>query len=496
MNLQTTMGIARRAAMTPVMVATLLVLLTTWHSWHELWWRWFSPDDPFSHGWLIGSIAIILLASTTARMDFTDTKPAYIGILPLAGLAAGCHLFNLVSIASLQMALLPLLLLFAYWLVLGWNLTRKLLFPVLFLYFAVPVWAPVTMILQAITTHINGFLLGLGGISFAIDGNQITIPVGTFEVAGGCSGLKYFLTSSSLAALYSYLYLPRNRSRAILLLSAVLLAMLTNWIRVFVIVLVGYFTDMKHPLIKDHNNFGWLLYAASLVPFYFIAHKLTPSALPAAESLHLDRPVGWRGNTVPTLVAALVLGALFGIYLGVERFSAPAIPEWKLDGLTRMPFERQSHWQPEIHGSNAVRMARYAVPGSGTPVLLEQYQFGQPWKDEIKDYRDNYFPDPWQVLQQQSETVDGLGSISVTEIGRRNSRRHVIVLHWFTIDTTSVPSPLKAKLLQAKELASLRYGAALSFLSAPCEIRCDITRKRLLDLLPRLRLINDADSGQ
>src|SRR5690554_8110709 len=70
------------------------------------------------------------------------------------------------------------------------------------------------------------------------------------------------------------MYLSRFRSRLMLFGLGVVFALVANWIRVFVIIYMGYKTNMQSSLIDDHDNFGWWVFAGTLVPLYFIARRL------------------------------------------------------------------------------------------------------------------------------------------------------------------------------------------------------------------------------
>ena len=473
---------------TPVLAMTVLVIAGFWLSWAELGMRWINPDNPFSHGWLIAGISLFQICAVAINLDYSQSRPAYWMLLPLAALGGLCHILNLISIQSGQMALLPLILVCCYWLVLGWNQAKQFVFPAFLLYFAIPIWTPVLLALQSITVHVNGFLLNLGNISFTIDGDLITIPVGTFEVEGGCSGLKYFLTSCSLAALYSYWYIPKWRSRLLLGGVAISLAMLTNWIRVFVIVLVGYYTDMKSPLIKDHNNFGWLLYAASLVPFYFVANRLTPAPEKKLPRVRLAAGINGR-NFIPVIAATVLMTLMFAGNQGIKTGSHPLYPTWK---LTDLPPDNGATpgWTPQVFDAATRSNQRFIAPGFSAPLMLTQFQFAEPWYYEIKDYRDDYFPAPWQMLSQSLIDLPGVGKVNSVEVGRAGTRQKWVVLYWYTVSHQTTTSPLKAKILQAGELLSLRYGAALTFLSTACDSNCAGVRKRLIAQSDRLKHID------
>ena len=64
---------------------------------------------------------------------------------------------------------------------------------------------------------------------------------------------------------------------------ALLLAMLTNWLRIFIIVLAGHLSDMQHHLVTDeHYSFGWYMFAGMMVLFFLVVRRWPAGAAPAA----------------------------------------------------------------------------------------------------------------------------------------------------------------------------------------------------------------------
>ena len=201
-------------------------------------------------------------------------KPAWFGLVLMLGSSVLWLLAYYASIEAIQQLLLPWIIwLFCYSL-LGWNLAKQVAFPIGFLYFAIPFWDVFTVPLQYITTDVNGFLLSLVGVEAHIEDVFVTLSVGKFEIAGGCSGLRYLIISITLTTLYSYLNYTRAKSTIVLIISGILMALIANWVRVFIIILAGYATNMEHSLVNEHDHFGWLVFAITLIPLFFLAHKL------------------------------------------------------------------------------------------------------------------------------------------------------------------------------------------------------------------------------
>jgi len=130
-----------------------------------------------------------------------------------------------------QIVLVPLILggMAVLW---GWRQLVPFIVPVGVLFFAIPVWDFISWPLQLITTSVNQVLLGPFGVEFEVEGVFIyLIGVGAFEIAHGCSGLRYLLVGMTLSFLYGELNYRRWSSRIMLAVVGVLFSLLANWIR-------------------------------------------------------------------------------------------------------------------------------------------------------------------------------------------------------------------------------------------------------------------------
>ncbi|WP_417522057.1 exosortase/archaeosortase family protein [Marinobacter sp.] len=236
--------------------------------------RWLKLDESYSHGFLLLAVSVFLTVQAVKRHPIVAGFYPF-WLVPLCLCLLGYWLGGLIRLQALQQLTLVPMLLSALAVLMGWRQVRWLIIPVGLLFFTIPVWDFLSWNLQLITVAVNKFLLGLLDIDFEVEGVFVyLIGVGTFEVAHGCSGLRYLLVGQALVLIYGELYLSRVRSRVLLFCCGVAFALVANWIRVFVIIYMGYETNMQSSLIEDHDNFGWWVFAATLVPLYFIARRL------------------------------------------------------------------------------------------------------------------------------------------------------------------------------------------------------------------------------
>ena len=173
--------------------------------------------------------------------------------------------------------------------------------PISILLFALPIWYNVSSILQAISAKATETIVGFLGLTAHVNGIFITIPNGVFEIAGGCSGLGFMLVSLSLAGYILLSTTTTHTTKILAILTVIFWAMLTNWVRICLIILAGYEYGMDHPLVQEHVTFGWFVYAIIMMPLILFgtrwidrqALKLESSA-ESAQMLKPQNQLKWQ----------------------------------------------------------------------------------------------------------------------------------------------------------------------------------------------------------
>jgi exosortase len=79
-----------------------------------------------------------------------------------------------------------------------------------------PVWGPINEFLQWSSVKAVNYIMSFTGIPTFVYEEYVEIPAGTFEIADGCSGLRYVIAALALVTFYSVMYLQRARSVGLL----------------------------------------------------------------------------------------------------------------------------------------------------------------------------------------------------------------------------------------------------------------------------------------
>ncbi len=222
-----------------------------------------------------------VVAAFCTYLIWRDRKPIFgqpspIGVAAI--LTIGLSLLWLVAVVLnvqlVHQAALPLILLSWLLAVFGLNASRVALPIVGAFFLAVPLWGAFIRPLQSMTVSATGVLLSIFQLEAVVTGEYIKIPSGVFWVAEGCAGLNYFQTSLLISVMYSLLFLNHWRSRFVAVALAVALGVISNWIRVFGLVVIGHYTQMQSSLVTDHVTYGWVIFAVTMVVFFALTKRI------------------------------------------------------------------------------------------------------------------------------------------------------------------------------------------------------------------------------
>jgi exosortase len=293
----------------------LVAVLAYWPTSSALWHFWV--DHPYwgAHGILVAALAAWLVYRARPRLAATAVRPLPWVLIPLVLASIALLYFSRIGAQGLQLLMLPTLMLLGLLAAFGASAARVLAIPVGFLYFGMPVWNLLAEPLRSLTLAVCRLVAPLIGLPASFAGPIVTLPGGiTFEVTIWCSGLGFFVQGLAVATLLGELELASRARRLALLASMALVALITNWVRVLIIIQVGYATNMRHVLVTTHHLlFGYALFGVVLVAYVWIVTRLAPQpAGHSAPAVVAARPAG-EGAYVATLVALVIAPLIAGV---------------------------------------------------------------------------------------------------------------------------------------------------------------------------------------
>ncbi len=367
------------------MIYGVLVLggLATWPSLQSLARYWYDIPD-YSHGLLLAPI--IALWPFLIRRElagYTPTPQPW--ALPLLAVALLAWVVGFRGNSALgHQLLVPPILWLAVCVVCGRPLAMRVAAPLASLYFAIPVWEYLVPLLQYMTVGVTHVILRLLDIPAVVDGFHVTLPSGSFQIAEGCSGKRYFVMTLTITSLAGVLARLPWRRFVVLMVCAVVMALVANWVRVLIVILAGHLTHMRHYWVAvEHISLGWIIFAVLVVAIGLLVRRLTRPAgnvvsaseaavrttIPSATS-----DVGVWKSAAPAAVILLLLVTLLLRSLDAAPAASPRLGDWPvLASHWQGPLPAGSAWAPHYVGVSQEARAAYRSGVATVEVYVNLY---------------------------------------------------------------------------------------------------------------------------
>lgn len=446
-----------------------------------------------THGFLLLLIALGLVVRDRARLADVRLQPNRGAFCATLLLSAAWLWFYMAAIQDLHLLLLPLLLFASIVGVLGWGAGRVLIFPVGFLYFAMPAWSVLVTPLQTLSIHVNDALIWLTGLPAYISGDVVQVPAGALEIAGGCAGRHSFVVGLTLAALYGELGRDPLRWRLTWIGLMGLLALVANWARIFVIVVAAVATDMQTFLVTvDHYWFGWGMFLLAFVSFLWIAGRIHKGVnVEAPDQVGVNQGssvVSWIGYV--TMLFCLCVVPVFGYATDSLRGVSDAIRiDWPpAPAGWRGPVPVTiSEWQPSFENATLLSHQQYLdTRGQPVEVFVAAYRV-QHQGAKLLAYRNTLFEKDGRLRSVQEGIIDSAAGPWREDTVVDASGQRSIIWSRYHVGVHAFVHP---------ELAQLWYGVAavaspalssLTALRALCGTDCTAARQQLASAAAQLQ---------
>ena len=244
------------AAVTLVMAAVFLVYWQTSASMVQTWAR----SETFKHCFLVLPAVLWFVWQARARLAATAIRPWWPALIPLAAAGALWLIGELAnSLAPTQWAMVlmvpsAIVALFGV----GWG--RILGFPLAFLFFAVPFGEAITPTLIDWTADFTVGALSATGVPVFREGQHFVIPSGRWSVVEACSGVRYLMASVVVGVLYAWTIYRSPVRRALFIGASIVVPIVANWLRAYLIVMIGHLSSNRLAVGVDHFIYGWVFF--------------------------------------------------------------------------------------------------------------------------------------------------------------------------------------------------------------------------------------------
>jgi exosortase A len=351
----------------------------------EIWNR----SETFAHAWVVPPISAWLVWRLRGELAAMSPRPSLVwmlllpplGLLWLAGDLAAANAATQFALVGMLVAMVPLIL--------GTAVAARIAFPLGFLFFAVPFGDFLTPWLMDRTADFTVVALRASGIPVFREALEFIIPSGSWSVVQACSGIRYLMASVMVGTLFAYLNYRSDRKRWAFVGVAIVTPLVANWLRAYMIVMLGHLSGNKLAVGVDHIIYGWVFFGIIMLAMFMIgARWADPDPEPQPAPAPVTGAVGGQARVAGLLLASLALVATpallrghtdFGHLPGKPALAAPALAGWAWEN------KPLTSWQPHFLNPAASLHGQYqrADGGAAIGVYVGYYRDQRPGRQLV-----------------------------------------------------------------------------------------------------------------
>jgi exosortase A len=475
-----------RSALPIIGAAVLAILAIYWETAQSIVAIWRSSET-FAHGYLIVPMTLVLVWMKRREAAALAPRPDVLGLLLLAVAGFTWLAAEAAQVQVLMQYALVAMVPAAVLALAGRRVAWTLAFPLALLLLAVPFGEAFLPRLMEWTADFTVAALRTSGIPVYREGTFFTIPSGHWSVAEACSGLRYLIASLTTGAVYAYLTYRTWWKRAVFLGLSIAVPIVANFMRAYMIVMIGHLSSMKLAVGVDHFIYGWLFFGAVIGLLFWLGSfwRELPAPAPRRQALLDAAPVK------PLVMGSFAVGAaaiaaawpLFVPYLGSAehapiRLAAPS----GASGWSLQP-QQATHWRPHYQGAAASALAVYRKGEHSVAVYLAYYRNQRQGAELVGSQNLIAGPSdsPWARIGESLRTEDlpnGRLELRQTRLGAPGAR--LLVWDWYRIAGADLSNPYVAKALLARDrLLRRNDDSAAIALAAPYEASSETAAETL-----------------
>lgn len=247
-------------------IGILWALWSTSLSFYNVW----TEAETYNHGFMIFPISLWLVWQVRHELLKVTPRTSFSILLLFSASTVLWMLAYITGVQVVEQFAMVAMLITVSMAIIGWQLSLYLAFPLLFLFFAVPLGEDLVPPMMEYTATFTVTALELTGIPVYRDGMWFSLPTGNWSVVEACSGVRYIIASVTLGFLYAYVSYHTLWKRIAFIILSAILPIIANGIRAYMIVMIGHLSDMELATGVDHLIYGWVFFGLVMLLLFWI----------------------------------------------------------------------------------------------------------------------------------------------------------------------------------------------------------------------------------
>ena len=490
------------------LVAVLAVFWPTVRGMTEIW----NESGHFTHGWLVIPAVVWFAWERRQRLASIALRPFWPGLLIVAAGGFVWLAANVAGVAVVEQLAAVGLVAACVLTVFGWRFAWELAFPLGFLFFAVPMGEALVPLMTSMTADFTVSALRLSGIPVYREGMFFVIPSGSWSIVEACSGLRYLIASVTVGCVFAYLYYRSLGRRLAFIAASIVVPVIANWLRAYMIVMLGHLSGNRIAVGVDHLIYGWVFFGLVMLLLFWVGSlwredDAPTRAEPRADSSNIALPgaglqrIGGAALATLLMVAAWPAWSAYLTYRAdsdtrVVKLTAPLD-----DGGWQRQTEQVTEWRPDYKGAAASVFETYSKSGQQVALFVAVYRNQKQGAELISstNYLIHEQHRVWRKIGESSRVESsGRGaSIPVRQTLLRGPGQTLLIWDWFAVSDQDVVNPYMAKLLQARDQILGRGDDGVTIIvAAPYVETTAAAEQALRDFIAAMRPSIDAATAK
>ena len=286
--------------------------------------------------------------------------------------------------------------------------------------------------------------------------------------------MRYLIASFTLGTLYAYLTYRSFWRRVLFGLMAIVVPIIANGLRAYMIVMIGDLSGMKLAVGFDHLIYGWVFFGLVMALLFWVGafwreddQESPPQKIEVVESGAPAKPTSFI-KMLALVLALLLPWLLYAHYLDARSAAKVAavvpapVPAWGWQEQTA-PL---ADWKPHYQNASAELMRTYRHDGKSVGLYLAYYRT-QYQGMKLISTQNEMIPqkDPvWSNVGESSRAVSlASGALPVSQTLLKSEHQRLLIWAWRRIKGHNLNNPYLGKLFLALNKVAGRQddGAAI-----------------------------------
>ena len=254
-----------------------IIIVLFWPIVPTLYYSWVTFNNN-SHCILVPFISLYLIWKCRHRIGLEEVHPSYVGlgilvvslIVYVVGYGGRVEVLSRLAFVSAVIGIV----LYNF----GEKIFLRMAFPLLFLYFMIPVPVSIESIvsfrLQLWVTTVTSAILGALSITVLQEGNILQFANCSLEVAEACSGIRSLTAYIMLGCLFGYMMRGSFIRRSMMVILAVPLAFFVNILRVLGTGILASYYGSRVAQGFLHDFSGIVVFLIGFILFFLISRLI------------------------------------------------------------------------------------------------------------------------------------------------------------------------------------------------------------------------------